>query len=342
LRIEAGEQLVFVTSRIHDCRFLLHPLLCSRLEPINRQARRAIEAKRDKLDARLARLVTRANLRRPPEQPPLSFADAKALAENLISSALARAQEACRKDGVDAPEVFAVLVMSNHIHLVARARGNNLARFVGYFKARVAMSINLLLGRTGGVWGRRYDAQVILDDQAALDRVRYTLQNPQKAKLVRQVDEWPGFVALAGRDDNSDMATTWFDWTAWHRARCPRDLSPFRRTSELILSKLPALEGHADRDYVREILGSLDALDERERVLGLDKVLDTDVESGLRRTKRSRRPYAFGDEAAVQAYRERCHTVAVVYSTCSERHRRGEHVSDWPAGTYPPGFSRAA
>jgi hypothetical protein len=93
---------------------------------------------------------------------------------------------------------------------------------------------------------------------------------------------------------------------------------------------------------VRDILGSLDTLDEHERVLGLDKVLDTDVESGPRRTKRSRRPYAFGDEAAVHAYRELCHAVAVVYSTCSERHRRGEHVTDWPSGTYPPGFSRVA
>jgi hypothetical protein len=342
LRIEPGDQLVFVTSRIHDCRFLLHPLLCSRLDPINRKAKRVIDAKRAKLDARLARLVARANQRRPPEQPPLSLAEAKVLAENLISSALARAQEACRGEGIDAPEVFAVLVMSNHIHLVARARGKNLARFVGYFKARVAESINRLLGRTGSVWGRRYDAQVILDDEAALGRVRYTLQNPQKAKLVRHLDEWPGFVALAGRANCPDMAATWFDWTAWHRARCPKDMSAFRRASPLRLSKLPALEGLSDTDYVRDILGCLDTLDEHERVLGLDKVLDTDVEGAPRRAKRARRPYAFGNDDAVHAYRELCQAVAVVYAACSERHRRGEHIVDWPAGTYPPGFARAA
>jgi hypothetical protein len=130
LRIENAEQLFFMTSRTLDSVFWLHPLLCSELAPANRDACRVIEAKRSRLDARLARMVNRANQRRPPEQPQLTLEEAKFLARTLISSALARAQEACEEDGASVPEVYAVLVMSNHVHLVVRTPGKIHARLL--------------------------------------------------------------------------------------------------------------------------------------------------------------------------------------------------------------------
>jgi hypothetical protein len=66
--------------------------------------------------------------------------------------------------------VFAVVVMSNHLHLVVRAPGKNLAAFMGYFLARVAQTLNLLLGRVGPVFPRRYDAQPILDEEGCTRR----------------------------------------------------------------------------------------------------------------------------------------------------------------------------
>jgi hypothetical protein len=68
------------------------PYCVSRWEPANREARRAIDPKRSRLDARLTRMLAAANKRRPPEQPQLTLAEAKTLAKNLIGSALARAQ----------------------------------------------------------------------------------------------------------------------------------------------------------------------------------------------------------------------------------------------------------
>jgi len=68
LRIESTE-LAFVTSGTQDSVFFLHPLMCSRRVPANRQAARVIAAKRARLDARFARLIKRANLRRPDSQP---------------------------------------------------------------------------------------------------------------------------------------------------------------------------------------------------------------------------------------------------------------------------------
>ena len=53
-----------------------------------------------------------------------------------------------------------MVVMSNHLRLVVRAPSKNLAAFMGYFLARVAQTLNLLLGRVGPVFPRRYDPSV--------------------------------------------------------------------------------------------------------------------------------------------------------------------------------------
>jgi REP element-mobilizing transposase RayT len=342
LRIESEDHLFFVTSRTRDSVFWLHPLLCSSLEPANRDARRVIESKRAQLDARLARMLAGANKRRPPEQPQLTLSEAKTIARNLIHSALARAQACCAAEGTEPPQVFAAIVMSNHVHLVVRAPGKNLARFVGYFKARVATSINLLLGRSGNIWHRRYDAQAILSDEHAVARVRYTLANPQKARLVRHLDEWPGFVALKGRTAQADLTTEWTDWTAWHRARRPQDRSSFRRTTTFCLHKLPAQTDLSDADYLRDLLADIAPVPDTEHVLGIEKVLATDFDARPERPKRTRRPYAFGQTSMIRAYFDRCRATYAAYGRCRERFLRGELVTDWPPGTYAPGSSRAA
>ncbi|MCA9611666.1 MAG: hypothetical protein KC586_02800, partial [Myxococcales bacterium] len=138
LRCEEPERLFFVTTRTLEETFWLHPLLCSRVRPENREARRVVDAKRLRLRTKLGRIVARANRRRPANQPKLTMEEAEKLAADLVSSALARAQEHCAKDGLPPVEVFAAVVMSNHLHLVLRARGKNLAAFMGYFLARVA------------------------------------------------------------------------------------------------------------------------------------------------------------------------------------------------------------
>ena len=125
LRCEEPERLFFVTTRTLEEVFWLHPLLCSRVKPENREARRVVDAKRSRLRTKLGRIVARANRRRPEHQPKLTVEEAEKLAADLVSSALARAQEHCSKDGLPPVEVFAAVVMSNHLHLVLRARGKN-------------------------------------------------------------------------------------------------------------------------------------------------------------------------------------------------------------------------
>ena len=93
---------------------------------------------------------------------------------------------------------------------------------------------------------------------------------------MRAPDEWPGFVALAGRTGQS-LETKWFDWTGWHRARCPDGRTAFERTTTLALHKLPALAHRTDQEYLKDIVEGIEPLSDGERVLGVDRVLDTDV-----------------------------------------------------------------
>ncbi len=112
LRCEDPEHLFFVTTRTLEEVFWLHPLLCSRLAPVNREARRVVDAKRSRLRAKLARLVASANRRRPENQPKLTVEEAEKLAEDCVSSALARAQKHCAESGLPPVEVFAVATSS--------------------------------------------------------------------------------------------------------------------------------------------------------------------------------------------------------------------------------------
>ncbi|MCB9625385.1 MAG: hypothetical protein H6723_18875, partial [Sandaracinus sp.] len=80
-----------MTTRTLEEVFWLHPLLSSKLKPENRAARRMVDAKRSRLRRKLERLVTSANRRRPENQPKLTVEEAEKLAEDCVSSALARA-----------------------------------------------------------------------------------------------------------------------------------------------------------------------------------------------------------------------------------------------------------
>ncbi|MDH5491321.1 MAG: hypothetical protein OEY14_05155 [Myxococcales bacterium] len=344
LRREDAESLWFVTTRIEDEVFWLHPLLSSRLRPANRRACRAIARKRKGLDGQLARLVRRRNQRCAGLMPPITIAQAKVRAENLVVGALARAQAFCARDGAPPVQIFAVVVMSNHLHLVLRAPAKNLSSFMGYFKKRIAHDINMLRGRRGHVFSRRFDAQPIFGHEAARQRVAYTLRNPVKSKLVRCPTQWPGFVAVAGMHDESELRCRYFDATAWQQAKQPEDREPFWRELTLTLSPLPGHEDQTPDDYLREALawryGQADQ--DPPRVLGIDKVLDTSFDARPPRSKRSCRPYAFGSRQDLELHRERMGRCALLYDECRERQRRGERDIRWPEGMYPPGASTAA
>ena len=105
----------------------------------------------------------------------------------------------------------AFCLMSNHVHVVFKPnlgmrniheentpRGirfvreeDTLAEIMQSLKGVTARRCNLILGRSGSFWEKESFDHVIRDDAGFARAVRYTLNNPVKAKLVANWRLWP-------------------------------------------------------------------------------------------------------------------------------------------------------
>jgi len=82
------------------------------------------------------------------------------------------------------------ILMSNHYHIVATATEENLHRAMQYFNSRVAVRYNKEVGRSGHLWGDRYGSCIIETDDHYLATVRYVYQNPVRAGMVDDLEEF--------------------------------------------------------------------------------------------------------------------------------------------------------
>jgi REP element-mobilizing transposase RayT len=365
LRREKAGGLWFVTLRVTDSCFWLHPMLSSGLQPVNRKARRLCEAFKARAEREVKKLVAEANSRMGAFQAKLTVDTAKVLLRDLVGACLARAQQHCREQGTGEVELFAFVAMSNHIHLVLRTQGKNLSQFMRYFSSTLASGINYLTGRRGQLLGRRYDAQPILDDTAACGRVAYTVNNPRAAGLVEHHEEWPGQLLCFGMGPSDALRFTYFNRLAWHRANRPKDITKFFEQAELTLSPLPHLSDLERAAYRKTVEGWLQALQEEgeaeqrdagaiqrerdnkqvsdKRVLRrIGEVIRVPVGHRPPRSAHKRRPYAFGSERKLREHRRAMGEVIALHQVASDRWRNRDPNVSFPDGTYAPPITIAA
>jgi len=349
--------LWFVTCRVTEARFWLHPLVSCGLTPPNRRARRRLGGLERHAAKRVEAMVEEANAATGPLSPKLDAGSLRRIARGLVGSVIARAQALC---GV---EVYAVVVMSSHIHLVVRTPRKNLSAFMGYVDAQIARTVNRITGRRGNLWGRRYDAEPILDDDAAETLTAYALRNPVAANLVDSHHEWPGLNLAYGVGDSDDLDFEWLNCSAWHEAMRPEDLAPFFETVTLRLSPLPHCCDMEREAYGRMLDAWLEQVAEeaaakdakrrrasrrsgqptrRPRVTGVKAVVKTDFRDRSGHPKRTRRPYAFGSAQAKARERATMDRLSQGHFVASEAWRRGDHRADFPPGTYRPPIIQAA
>jgi REP element-mobilizing transposase RayT len=93
--------------------------------------------------------------------------------------------------------------MPDHVHLLITAsEGTDAAAFMYRFKQASGFACNRLLGRQGPFWQASYYDHVVRKDEG-VEMVRaYVLENPVRAGLVENAEDYPCSGSLiGGRED---------------------------------------------------------------------------------------------------------------------------------------------
>jgi len=87
---------------------------------------------------------------------------------------------------------LAIVLMPDHLHMVARLGAEaNLSKTMKRFKGASAFRINQLRGTKGSVWYEGFHDHLLRPDQPPANFVKYLLQKPVKAGLVKNPFDWP-------------------------------------------------------------------------------------------------------------------------------------------------------
>jgi len=83
-------------------------------------------------------------------------------------------------------------IMPNHVHaLLTVAEDDELPKVLHSWKSFTASAANRLLGRRGTLWQREYRDRFIRDARHYEAALGYIEQNPVKAHLCAQPEDWP-------------------------------------------------------------------------------------------------------------------------------------------------------
>ncbi len=93
-------------------------------------------------------------------------------------------------------KLVAYCLMSNHVHFVIDTRDTNetekpLFRILQSFKRYTARKANVLLNRTGAFWHPESYDHIVRDNGELRRIIWYILQNPVKAGLKQNWQDWP-------------------------------------------------------------------------------------------------------------------------------------------------------
>lgn len=109
--------------------------------------------------------------------------------------------EWCVRHAVD---IWAYCLMPNHIHLIAvPSNSEGLRLAIGEAHRRYTLRINFRKGWKGYLWQGRFSS-FVMDERYVLACVRYVENNPVRARLVKQPEQWHWSSAaahIAGEND---------------------------------------------------------------------------------------------------------------------------------------------
>jgi REP element-mobilizing transposase RayT len=255
-------------------------------------------------------------------------------------------------------KVCAFIYLSNHSHLLLQpADAEQLAGFMDYVNANVAKEAGRLHDWREKLWGRRYRAIVVSDEEETqVERLRYLLENGCKENLVRSPQDWPGASSTASLLTGRPLRGVWFDRSAEYHARRRGDrVSKYDYSEELELELIP-LPAWRDRDHteirrrIEEVVRSIEA-DTRKRAretgrapLGVRRIRRQDPHSAPDRPSRSPAPRFHAHDPRIRKGLELAYyAFRIAYQQAAEALRNGQLDAEFPTGCFRPPlpFTRA-
>lgn len=245
-------------------------------------------------------------------------------------------------------ELHGFVALSNHIHLLVTAKGSNLSGFMQYFLGNAARKVGRLVDWSGTFWQRPFSAQPVLDDEAAVSRLRYIISHGVKEGLVRSPEEWPGLSCVPYLLDEVQPPLPFFRWSLrWKNGQqVEGGANPWddRWVEEVPLKLTPlpcwaALSVSARRQRTQSLLDDVTAegLATHRTVVGLEAVVRASKGHRPLRGKKTRRPLCHASSAEVRkAYREGLNEWLASYSRASQRFRCRDWAAEFPPWSFRP------
>lgn len=264
---------------------------------------------------------------------------------SIVIGILARGQRA------HPVQIHAFVFLSNHYHLLLSAESAlQLSRFMNYVNSNLAREAGRLHRWNEKFWGRRYQAIVISEEEAAqLDRLRYLLSHGAKEGLVSRPSEWPGAQCVKALTEGEPLQGLWFSRTLEYSARLRGEA--FHRleyaTPEVVrLSPLPCWRHLSKTKYRSRVIELIMQIEtetsarharERTRPAGVRAVMAQRPHDRPPRMKKSGAPPFHA--ATKAARRELVHAYKwfiAAFREAAEELRHGNLGARFPEGSFPP------
>ena len=248
-------------------------------------------------------------------------------------------------------EIHAFVFLSNHYHLLLSVNNAlQLARFMNYLNSNLAREAGRLFKWREKFWGRRYQAIVVSEEEAAqIDRLRYILSHGCKEGLVLRPQDWPGAQCVKALVEGRPLRGLWFDRTREYEAKTRGEA--FHRlehsTTETIhLEPIPCwrhLSKTGFRGRIRELVSQIETetanrhTREGTQPLGTKAILARDPHHRPLELKKSRAPaFHAATKAARRELVEAYGWFLEAYRLAAESMRRGDFHASFPEGSFPP------
>jgi len=260
---------------------------------------------------------------------------------NLIGGVLGRSL------AMNQVELFAFVFLSNHFHLIVRAKPGELARFMGHLQGNIAREIGREVDWHGKFWHRRYSAEAIVDDASFVGRLGYIFAHGVKEGLVNESKDWPGLTCIPEITRGQRRLFPWVNRSLMYRTQEKGKACTENDASQRYKIKLatpPVWQALADDEKLKTATHILQASESHARqnregkgCLGATQVKAQNPHRRTKRLMRSPRPICHAaTPQARKDYTQTYRSFSSAYQLASLLFREGLFDTAFPKYSYRP------